>query len=511
MLAALVLQACGGGGADGPAPGASPAPGGPIAGPAPAPSPSPSPAPSPEPTPAPAPAPAPTPPAPATAVGKPLGPVAASARIGPAGGRIDAPDYGLAVIVPPGAFASEQVVSLQPIEATAPGALGHAWRITPEGVTAAKPITLEWLPKATERAGTAGLRIASQGGDGIWRSAKAGSDDGERLRTTTTHFSDWSLVAGLQITPRQAEVLVGQGLQLKLMSCAAQSVPGKPDEVAVGPCATDLSNGVAKDWAVNGIPKGSAVVGVVTGADDLTSNTRSYVAPATVPPVNPVSVSAVSLLSAPAGMQQVQAVANITVVDPQAGCDWVKGTQGFAFELEFDHHWSGSDALMRADYAFKARVKGVIKRDPFSPVGTAWFQGDSSSGEVKAEQFYQYLGAPGHITVSGEGPPLADPRVKMMQVMVDLVTCEMVVLGNAFVAAKHVHSGSGLMAEHTHASMSLVRTKYPVAGRREMGEESLLPVLMGYRDVKNFLDVSSHHTFEAQAGAGRVRWRLVPQ
>jgi hypothetical protein len=501
LLAAALLQACGGGG-DGEQPTATPTS-------------TPSPAPAPAPSPAPAPVPAPPPPAPAvTAVGAPLGPVVASARIGAAGGRLDAPDYGLAVVVPAGAFDSEQLVTLQPIEAKAPGARGGAWRIQPEGTQAKKPITLEWLPTAAERNGAKHLRIATQGADGIWRSAASGTDSDGVVRTTTTHFSDWSLVAGVQLRPGAADVGLQQAQDLTVMICGRGGDTSMPGHDRHFSCEVDGSAALATDaWAVNGVAGGNAAVGTLTGTNTIGPLKRSYRAPAALPAQNPVAVSVTYQDPFDSVDGPVQLVANLTVIDPQAGCDWLKGVNQLKVELEQDYHWAGADDQGSARYAHRARVAGKLQRDPLSPVGQVWFAGSAETGSIGVDQFYSSAHAPDTIQVTAQGAPLTHPDVPLLRAFVDLATCKLDYAGYVPVSARHVRTYKGVPheMEANLSGLSFRIAGYALAGRREFGEERLLPAELGPRINTEFVDPDSHREFEGVSGSARLRWSLVPQ
>lgn len=498
LLASLsLLSACGGGTeADAPAP-------------------LPAPAPVPAPAPAPVPAPAPPPPVAAvTAVGAPLGAVVASARIGPAGGRLDAPDYGLAVIVPPGAFASEQLLTLQPIENKAPGARGPAWRIEPHGVVASKPISLEWRPSGAERNGARDLRIATQGADGIWRSRKAGSDSEGLVRTTTTHFSDWSLVAGAQLRPGAADVGLNQTQELTVLICGRGDDAALPGEMQHFACESDGRIPLATDaWAVNGVVAGNASVGTLSGSDTAQRSARSYRAPAALPAQNPVAVSVryddpFDEIDGP-----TQLIANLTVIDPQAGCEWLKGVNTLAVELEQDYQWSGGDAQGTARYTHRARVSGRLQRDPWSPVGSVWFAGDADAGLVKVDQFYVAAPSGSSIQVTGEAAPRVHPSVPALRAFVNLSTCKLDFVGYVPVAARHVGTdqGGSYVMEAEVSGLSFSIAGYELAGRREFGQERSLPVLLRQRDLREWVSADSHREFPGQSGTARLRWSLKPQ
>lgn len=499
VFSMTLLSACGGGGTgDDREPPASPAP---------APSPTHPTTPPTTPTPTPQPA--------VTAVGTPIGPVVASARIGAAGGRLDAPDYGLAVVVPPGAFASEQLVTLQPIDNHAPGARGGAWRIQPEGVIAQQPITLEWLPSAAERNGARHLRIATQGQDGVWRSAKASTDVDGIVRTRTTHFSDWSLVAGVQLRPGAAEVGLSQTQEVTVKVCGRGDDAALPGQELHFECVADGSAVLGTDgWAVNGVAAGNAAVGTLSGHDSLGPLRRTYRAPAALPVQNPVAVSVNYRDPFDDVDGPVQLVAHLTVIDPQAGCNWLTGVDTLVAELEQDYHWAGGDAQGTARYAHRARVAGRLHRDPLSPVGSVWFAGSAETGSIAVDQFYSSAFAADTIQVTAQGGPAFDPALPpLLRAFVNLTTCKLDLVGHVPVPARHLRTFDGVTSEMDAqvSGLSFRVADYPLAGRRTFGQERLLPVLIGPRDRAEWVAPESHREFPGVSGSARLRWTLQPQ
>jgi hypothetical protein len=510
-LTAALLAACGGGGSDSPA--ANPPPTGsglPPPSPSPAPAPGPSPAPAPSPTPAPSPAPA------VTAVGVPLGPVAASAEIGPAGGRLDAPDQGLAVIVPPGAFDRVRTVAIQPIKNEAPGARGPAWRITPEGLNTPVPITVEWSPNAAERNGAKHLRIATQGADGVWRSARSTTQTAGVLRTHTRHFSDWSLVAGVQLRPGQADVAINQSQELTVMICGRAHDPAQAEYDVHFACSPDGAGALATNaWAVNGGTGGNATVGTLSGADDLGPARRRYRAPAAVPAPNPVAVSVryddpFDDITGP-----VDLVANITVFDPSQGCDWIKSVKRLDATVEQDYRWTGRDGQAAQRFDFVSRVKGTLVQVEPSPVGSVWFSGSFDQGAVSVRHQLQQFSDGSEITVTANDAPKADPAIPGVHLFVDLATCTFRYVATVMVAARHVgkHQGVEYLLEDKWADLSFTLADVPMAGRRSFDQQRLLPVYTGPRPSTDIAILSggAHHEFELPSGEARIRWTLAPQ
>jgi hypothetical protein len=277
--------------------------------PAPNPAPGPAPAPAPAPGPAPGPAPAPTPaPIAQTAAGEPEG-LPTFATIGAAGGTLASSDGRLTVSVPAGALAADTEVGIQPITATAPGALGMGYRLTPAGTTFAQPVALTFRYSPAEAGANVAqaMDIGTRNAQGRWELPAAVRDTAQRtVSITTTHFSDWSLLGGMQLAPAAATVAVSKKLSLRVVECGR---------------ATDTTPAVAREcrdnfdpelqsiaWSVNGIVNGDGSVGTVSGTSPAT-----YTAPAAVPAGNPVAVSAQVRGLPTAGRETL--VSNVTVVD----------------------------------------------------------------------------------------------------------------------------------------------------------------------------------------------------
>lgn len=311
--ATLMLSGCGGSSEEA-APGAvaAPAPA-PTPGPAPAPgSPPPPPAPSPSPPPA---APPPPPPIATTAPGIPEG-LPVTAAIGSAGGSLTSSDGRLTISVPAGALAASTVVGIQPITATAPGAMGAAYRLTPEGQTFAQPVSLTFKYSAAEARASAPdlLRVATQTAQGTWSSPATTHDATQRtLTVATTHFSDWANVSGLLLRPEDSVVRVGKEVSLRVIICGDAPNPANPNAPPLlRECLAPTFMGLEIDvWAVNGIAGGNASVGTVQGLDPVPG--ARYKAPATVSSQTQVDVSARYFHPRDGGT--VTLVAGVTIVD----------------------------------------------------------------------------------------------------------------------------------------------------------------------------------------------------
>lgn len=227
----------------------------------------------------------------ATAVGSPLDAEVTQA-VGPAGGVIESADGALRIEVPAGALTAEQTFSIQPISNNAHGKIGGAFRLGPEGVTFASPVRLTFNYTPEQVMGTAPqlLRVASQNRNGFWElheTVQLDADEGT-VSVNTTHFSDWSLVSGAQLSPQSATVKPGETVSLSVVVCErAQSDDLLTALVADCQPSTVIRN-LVRNWSVNGVSGGDGHVGTVAVQDDRSA---VYTAPAAVPQSNPVAVS----------------------------------------------------------------------------------------------------------------------------------------------------------------------------------------------------------------------------
>jgi hypothetical protein len=238
--------------------------------------------------------------------------------IGPEGGTFTA--GALSIDFPACVFGTATTVGATPISATAPGARGQALRLAPEGATFSQPVTLTFQYGDEDLAGTSpeALLIAFQQTSGVW--AVPGDvtlDTANRtLSVQATHFSDWTMVAGVQLRPPSATVPTGGSVTLKAYRCFQQAEVDHDVELAplwTGyDCEPDDDLApllvVTSDWSVNGVAGGSGTTGTVAGELD----TGTFTAPGTKPTPDSVAVSARVVLQ---GAAKVLIVANVTITD----------------------------------------------------------------------------------------------------------------------------------------------------------------------------------------------------
>lgn len=131
----------------------------------------------------------PTPTPPGTPSGDP-----SSATLSQPGGTLASADGRLTLTIPEGAIASAVPFSIQPITNEAPGGVGSAYRLGPEGASFVAPVRLTFDVGAS--AALEDLAVAHQDAQGYWVHVGAVSRDPEArtLTVLATHFSDWTLV-----------------------------------------------------------------------------------------------------------------------------------------------------------------------------------------------------------------------------------------------------------------------------------------------------------------------------
>jgi hypothetical protein len=299
-----------------------------------------------------------------TAAGVPDGfPITAS--IGAAGGSISSTDDDFTLEIPPGALASDTDITIQPITNTAWGGVGSGYRLTPDGLTFAVPVSLVFEIDAEDLVGTAPefLDVAVQDDEGFWYVLKNRTyDDGAgTLTCTTTHFSDYSNIEGVQIRPASASVGTGGTVNLSVQHCYRETIPGDDNLAAlVYTCDDDLAPlNVLSNWSVNGVTGGNTTVGRVVATG---SHSARYTAPASIPQNNPVAVSVQTTFAGRSALL----VSNITI-----GSTWY-GTA--------TAQWDNNEKVVATVVWTSA---GTIQNiETFEPSGEIVYTPDTDYGEV---------------------------------------------------------------------------------------------------------------------------------
>lgn len=259
-----------------------------------------------------------------TEVGKPTGPVTTK-TIGPAGGTLSTPDGKLTLTFPAGAVTKETLVSIQPVENKAIHGIGTGYEFGPDGTRFAKPVTFtyHYTPNELRGASPGAMALASQNPQRVWLLERFVSVD-PASRTITgqlDHFSWWSIITLFYMTPQEAVLGPGTGIDLKITQCADLPAIPKPGDAANVPLLASLVNkamtsSLVKAISLNGQDKLSVLTdptnpdGTIGFSYQTKEATIRYQAPGLIPQNNPVAVAVTIGLDSKA---QFMLVSNLTI------------------------------------------------------------------------------------------------------------------------------------------------------------------------------------------------------
>jgi len=194
-------------------------------------------------------------------------------EIGPDGGSISSVDDNLKLVIPVGALNTTTSISVQPILNFAPGGIGNAYELSPDGQNFSKPVTITFhYIDSVDGAIWSDFGIAFQDASGFWHRADNIVSDSisKTITATSLHFTGFSLYSGTAITPVYSTVRVSKSVDLELRMVAHRE---DDDLMFLIP-----SKGLSVTWMVEGVVNGNATVGTLT-----TQSNRSLVATYTAP------------------------------------------------------------------------------------------------------------------------------------------------------------------------------------------------------------------------------------
>ncbi|HTE40198.1 MAG TPA: hypothetical protein VK629_05180 [Steroidobacteraceae bacterium] len=459
------------------------------------------------------------PPAP-TEVGSPIAP-AVSAVIGAGGGSVTSQDGALTIEVPAGAFANDRTVSIQEITNKAHGANGRAFRISPEGLNTSKPMTVRFKYTDSDLLGTAlpFISIAYQDANKFWRVYKAPVvNTAERtLAVETNHFSDWSMVTGVQLLPKQARVRTGDSLELLVVHCESELVDDGDDDLiiplVIHECKPSPLNALAsRNWSVNGAVGGSGRFGTIVANTDRTSGKAVFTAPATKPTPSVVSVSAQHELLD--GLELL--VSNITIDDQLVDCAALKNVQRFNAELSFDEFSFNATAEdLRHTGTHAGMLRGNLQRVHVGPDFGLWFtyQSPLTGGHVYINDAYEFTPPSGDGysgTINAHGTPHDDIHLpSFIGLKVDFATCTFDLFGSFI--ADGTSSREGVVSNNTFGIGGLYLFGQPIT--IEQGASLLLHGSLAV-NARDDIQQTGYSPLEPVAtqweisGGTTARWRI---
>lgn len=139
--------------------------------------------------------------------------------VGTAGGTVTSSDGLLEIEIPPGALTADTEIGIQPLRHTATSPVGKSYRLTPHGQTFKKSVTVRfnyWKYKDVLGSALA-PEIAFQKESGEWVCTGGNVNDTARkiISVQTGHFSDWALIASMELSPVTKTLGVGKTVTLK--------------------------------------------------------------------------------------------------------------------------------------------------------------------------------------------------------------------------------------------------------------------------------------------------------
>ncbi len=222
-----------------------------------------------------------------TAMGKPDGDKAAMV-IGKEGGSFTSTDGKVRLVFPEGALSKKTTISIQPVINLAPNGNSKAYQMEPSGIIFKNPVQLIFYYGDNETEGNASslLGMAMQDEKGRWSSLNKMVIDtvAKTLTAGIHHFSSYVNYRWAKIYPPTARVKVNGSLRLDIRVLVPLD---ESDDDELSPLS-GIEQEQNETWAVNSIPKGNNVVGMVSASQNLSA---IYQAPATVPDQNPVAVT----------------------------------------------------------------------------------------------------------------------------------------------------------------------------------------------------------------------------
>jgi|GEM_PF-620420 len=263
------------------------------------------------------------------------GGISISQSVGTGGGTVQSPGGEIKVEIPAGALTGTQTIGIQEITNTAPLGAGKSFRLTPEGITFAKPVK---ITTKYDNIPAMFAWIVTQQADGTWLGdTRAVADEAAGTVTVETiHFSDWAngRVMDLRMAPESAVVGVKQTRQIAVTGFLKPAAGGDDDELVpltpIHPKEEEELAPIPSMEQLLQLDRYSAMRVTRWSLDGATAPTQgnkgslqsqnlgaTYTAPAQVPsPNNPVQVAATIEAERPGGGSTTAILfSNITIVD----------------------------------------------------------------------------------------------------------------------------------------------------------------------------------------------------
>ncbi|MDJ1472115.1 hypothetical protein QNI19_19390 [Cytophagaceae bacterium DM2B3-1] len=138
--------------------------------------------------------------------------------IGTEGGSVTSEDSKVLVTIPGQAITSSITVSVKPTSTKATNGIGSVYKISPEGTTFSKPVTIsfKYTESDAQQTNPELMSIAYKKADNTWEilSNVQLNKSSKSVSVQTNHFSEWSLVS------------VNEGVSFKVSAFSVEDMPG---------------------------------------------------------------------------------------------------------------------------------------------------------------------------------------------------------------------------------------------------------------------------------------------
>jgi hypothetical protein len=225
-----------------------------------------------------------------TAIGKAKG-KKTELKLNKDGGSLRSSDGLLELVFPSGALSKKTVISIQPIAGLMINGDGTAYRFEPSGIQFQKPVRVVFHYDEQEIKDSLQLLqgIAMQDDKGQWYSLNETTVDtvAKTIGGNISHFSDWTKFDKIKIDPSYARLKVKKTMNLTI-NVVSNDNDGDDLLASLSPVK---KKGIPwrATWMANDIINGNATEGKIAATS---RSSIKYTAPATLPPKNPVAVTA---------------------------------------------------------------------------------------------------------------------------------------------------------------------------------------------------------------------------
>jgi len=222
-----------------------------------------------------------------TTAGTPVG-TPVTKTIGASGGSLVSPDGKLTLTIPAGALGTDLAISIQLITNQAPGGIGLAYDLLPNGTKFTIPTSLSYHYTADDADGTSPdfMYIVTQDSTGAWSfdPARAQSDTiAGTIGASISHFSSYALISSLQMNFGQKAFRKSQSNFISVNQMTPFDQSGR---LAIA-ASVQVADPDVNNWSLNDQGK-TTIYGTISGEGGKVT----FVAPAKIDKEQSVKVAA---------------------------------------------------------------------------------------------------------------------------------------------------------------------------------------------------------------------------